>query len=137
MARFVIGPDVALRLATTSAKISPADKMMAPTLMRSQLLSMLYGEVARGVLDRKAADTALAYLQTLKLRFLGDRTLQRHAWTVAEQLAWPDTYHAEYIALTKLQADAFVTLDKELEELVKNIVPVVPIEQLLDVTAQR
>ena len=32
----------------------------------------------------------------------------------AAKLNWPDTYQAEYIALTQLQADALATADKEL-----------------------
>lgn len=37
--------------------------------------------------------------------------LQNLAWNFAEPLGWDDTFTAEYVALTKLQADAFVTLD--------------------------
>jgi indolepyruvate ferredoxin oxidoreductase alpha subunit len=33
---------------------------------------------------------------------------------VAEQLGWETTYAAEYVALTTLQADAFVTADRDL-----------------------
>src|SRR5256885_9775979 len=37
--------------------------------------------------------------------------LRRRAWELAEQLGWSETYDAEYVALTQLQADAFITLD--------------------------
>ena len=40
--------------------------------------------------------------------------LRRRAWELADQLGWASTYDAEYVALTQLQADAFVTLDAEL-----------------------
>jgi hypothetical protein len=36
------------------------------------------------------------------------------AWRIADQLGWTDTFTAEYIALTQLQADAFGTLDAQL-----------------------
>jgi lipopolysaccharide biosynthesis glycosyltransferase len=47
-----------------------------------------------------------------------------------DQLKWPDTFDAEYIALTKLQADAFITLDGELASAVKDVVALAPFEVL-------
>ena len=41
-------------------------------------------------------------------------SLQDHAWRIAAKLNWPDTYQAEYIALTQLQADALATADRKL-----------------------
>src|SRR5690625_2811077 len=58
-------------------------------------------------------------------------TLQRAAWQVAMHFEWPDTYAAEYIALTRLQADAFVTLDPELARTAATLVPVAPVADLL------
>ena len=56
--------------------------------------------------------------------------LRRVAWKVADQLGWADTYDAEYVALTQLQADAFVTLDKGLARKVDGIVPTASIDAL-------
>ena len=53
-------------------------------------------------------------INSLKVRFLGDKVLQQQAWQVAERLGWETTYAAEYVALTTLQADAFVTSDRDL-----------------------
>jgi len=53
-------------------------------------------------------------IRGLRIRLLGDRVLQDHAWRIAAQLDWPDTYQAEYIALTQLQADALATADRKL-----------------------
>lgn len=58
----------------------------------------------------------------MPIRLLGDAVLRRRAWEVADQLGWADTYDAEYVALTQLQADALVTLDKELARRVKGLV---------------
>lgn len=57
--------------------------------------------------------------------------LQRTAWNIALELAWPDTLAAEYLALTRLQADAFVTLDPALERAAAGVVPVARIADLL------
>lgn len=131
MTRFVVGPDVALHLAEIGAAIPPKHKLLAPTLLRSQILSRLYEAVRRGDIDRKSANAKLDYLLSLKLRLLGDRVLQRVAWDIAKQLNWPDTFQAEYLALTRLQADAFITLDRDLEQKAKAIVPVASIEDLI------
>ena len=66
----------------------------------------------------------------MPIRLLGDAVLRRRAWKFAEQLGWAETYDAEYVALTKLQADAFVTLDEELARRVEGIVPTATIEAL-------
>ena len=130
MTRYVIGPDVALRLAHERAVIRDEHQLVAPTLIRSQLLSLLYQAVSRGEMTRKEAGQRLDFVRALRIRLLGDRVLQNVAWTVAEQLGWPDTFVAEYVALTQLQADALVTLDEELAETVQGLVPVAPIEAL-------
>ena len=95
------------------------------------MLALLYGAVLRGELTRRDAELQLDYLRALRIRLLGDRVLQRHAWTVAEQLGWADTFDAEYVALTQLQADALVTLDPELAAAAAGLVTVADIEVLL------
>jgi predicted nucleic acid-binding protein len=45
-------------------------------------------------------------------------------------MGWAETYEAEYLALTQLQADAFVTLDTELARRVEGVVPTATIEAL-------
>ncbi|MDQ1496254.1 MAG: hypothetical protein QOG69_2737, partial [Actinomycetota bacterium] len=42
MTRFVIGPDVAVRLARDQAVIGDEHTLLAPTLLRSQVLSLAY-----------------------------------------------------------------------------------------------
>ena len=130
MTRYVIGPDVALRLAERATPVSADHQLVAPTLLRSQVLSLLYEAVRRGELPRAQAEQRLDPLRRLRLRLLGDRVLQRNAWKVAEQLGWPDTLAAEYVALTQLQADAFITLDADLAREVRHLVTVASIEDL-------
>ncbi len=56
--------------------------------------------------------------------------LQRQAWKVAHQLGWETTYDAEYVALTTLQADAFVTSDSELARAVSGLVETATVDAL-------
>lgn len=131
MTRFVIGADVAIHLAQLKAVVPTGHLLLAPTLMRSQVLAELYGRVQRGELDRKTAERQLDHLRALRLRLLGDRVLQGLAWKIADQLGWPDTFMAEYIALTQLQADAFVCMDAALARAVSGIVKLASIDDLM------
>lgn len=132
MTRYVIGPDVALRLAQDSARVAEDHQLVAPTLLRSHVLSLLYQAVRRGDMAESDAEDRLEYLRGLRIRLLGDRVLQRTAWKVANQLGWDDTFDAEYVALTQLQADAFVTLDSGLAHAVKDLVTLAAPRDLLD-----
>ena len=130
MTKYVIGPDTALYLAHHETVIAGEHQLLAPTLLRSQVLSLLYRAVRRKEMNKKEADRRLDYLRALRIRLLGDRVLQQVAWKIADQLGWPDTLDAEYLALTQLQADAFVTLDAKLIRSVKGIVKTAPVDAL-------
>jgi predicted nucleic acid-binding protein len=134
MTRFVIGPDVALRLAEQRSLITEEHQLVAPTLLRSHVLSALFAAAGRGEVTEREAGLRLDYLRGLRIRLLGDRVLQSTAWKVAEKLGWSDTYEAEYVALTQLQADAFATLDGKLAKAVAGLVRVASIEELVEDT---
>lgn len=65
MTKYVIGPDVALRLAIEEVSIAAEHSLLAPTLLRSQLLSQLYQSVQRGEMTKKDADRHLGYVRGL------------------------------------------------------------------------
>lgn len=132
MPRYVIMPDVVRRLAQERVVVADEHQLVAPTLLRSQLLSLLYRAVRQGELTKQEAERQLAYMRSLQIRLLGDRVLQSVAWKVADQLGWPDTLDAEYVALTQLQADALITLDNEFAAVVQGLVSVAPFEALRD-----
>ena len=111
MARFVVDCGVVLHLAGEGIEVAAEHELLAPTLLRSQTLSALHEAVHRGEIPADVARDRLARIRAMPIRLLGDAVLRRRAWDVAEQLGWAETYDAEYVALTQLQADAFVTLD--------------------------
>jgi predicted nucleic acid-binding protein len=130
MTRFVIDAGVGLYLVAAGIEVDPRHELLAPTLFRSQTLSLAHESVARGDIP---ADIALARLEKLwqmKIRLLGDAVLRRLAWKIADRLEWASTYDAEYIALTQLQGDAFVTLDPDLARRVAEIVAVATVDDL-------
>ena len=132
MTRFVVDCDTLLRIAAGEIEVAAEHKLVAPTLVRSQALSALYEAARRGEISAGQGIERVTRINSLKVRFLGDKVLQRQAWKVARQLGWDTTYDAEYVALTQLQADAFVTSDAELARTVSELVATAPIDALRD-----
>lgn len=73
--RFAISLDTALQLAADRSAIAQGTTLVAPSLLRSDMLSRLYGSVRRGEMDRKEASRQLDHLRSLRLRLLGDRVV--------------------------------------------------------------
>ena len=92
--RFVVDCETLLRIAAGEINVAPQHKLVAPTLDRSQALSALYQAARRGEISAADGLERVARINTLKVRFLGDRVLQRQAWKVAEELGWETTYDA-------------------------------------------
>ena len=128
--RFVVDCGVVLRLSSEELELPDEHRLLAPTLLRSQTLSALHEAVHQGELDADAARDRLRRVNALPIRLLGDAVLRRRAWEIADSLGWAETYDAEYIALTQLQADAFVTLDAELAKRVERLVSTAPLDAL-------
>ena len=130
MTRFVVDCDTLLRIAAGEIEVAPEHQLVAPTLVRSQALSALYEAARRDEISAAEGIERVTRINSLKVRFLGDKVLQRTAWRVAEELGWETTEDAEFVALTQLQADAFVTGDGELASAVSLLVKTATAEAL-------
>ena len=130
MTRFVVDCSTVLHLAGEELAVPDEHELLAPTLLRSQTLSALHEAVRAGELEPEIALERLEWIGKLPIRLLGDAVLRRNAWRFADQLGWAETYDAESLALTKLQGDAFVTLDKEVARAAAGVVTVATIEEL-------
>jgi predicted nucleic acid-binding protein len=130
LTRFVVDAGVVLHLVSAEIEVAAGHELLAPTLLRSQTLSALHEAVHRGELPAEVGRDRLARVGRMPIRLLGDAVLRRRAWDLADQLRWAPTYTAEYVALTQLQADAFVTLDAELARSLDGIVTTAPVEAL-------
>ncbi len=131
MTRFVVDASAVIHIVSEEIEVADAHELLAPTLLRSQTLSSLHEAVQQGEI---AADIARDYLERIgrmPIRLLGDAVLRRRAWKIADELGWPSIYDAEYLALTQLQADAFVTLDRDLAREAEGIVTLASIDELL------
>lgn len=130
MTRFVVDCGTLLRVAAGEIEVAAEHQLVAPTLVRSQALAALYEAARRGDISAAEGIDRVTRINSLKVRFLGDKVLQRQAWKVADQLGWETTYDAEYVALTMLQADAFVTSNRELARAVSSLVETATIDAL-------
>jgi len=128
--RFVVDVGAVLELASAGTEVSAEHELLAPTLLRSQVLSALHEAVQRGELPADVARDRLDLIGRMSIRLLGDAVLRRRAWEVADQLGWASTYDAEYVALTLLQADAFITLDEQLARTVDGLVSTATLDAL-------
>jgi predicted nucleic acid-binding protein len=128
--RFVVDCETLLRIASGEVEVAAEHKLVAPTLVRSQALSALYEAARRGEISAAEGIERVTRINSLKVRFLGDRVSQRTAWKVAEQLGWETTHNAEFVAVTRLQADAFVTSDRDLAQEVSGLVETATIDAL-------
>ena len=130
MTRFVVDVGAVLHLVGEGIEVADEHELLAPTLLRSQALAELHEAVLRGEVPAAVALERLSAIRRLGIRLLGDAVLQRRAWELADELGWAGTYTAEYLALTQLQADAFVTTDAELARSVEGVVEVASIDAL-------
>ena len=128
--RFVVDCETLLRIAAGEIEVAAEHKLVAPTLVRSQALSALYEAARRGEISAAEGIERVTRINSLKVRFLGDKVLQRTAWKVADQLGWETTFDAEFVALTQLQADVFVTSDSDLARAVSGLVETATIDAL-------
>jgi predicted nucleic acid-binding protein len=128
--RFVVDCETLLGIAAGEIEVAGGHQLVAPTLVRSQALAALYGAARRGEISAAEGMERVTRINSLKVRFLGDKVLQRTAWRVAEQLGWETTHDAEFVALTQLQADAFVTSDRDLARAVSGLVETAEVDAL-------
>src|SRR4029079_2083358 len=128
--RFVVDCETLLRIAAGEVEVAAGHQLVAPTLVRSQALATLYAASRRGEISAADGLERVTRINSLKIRFLGDKVLQRTAWRVADQLGWETTSDAEFVALTQLQADAFVTSDSELAQAVAGLVETATVDAL-------
>jgi predicted nucleic acid-binding protein len=130
VARYVIDAVTLLHLVAEDVQVGPEHQLVAPSTIRSQALSLLLQAVARGDLTEEVALLRHERLTTLKMRLLGDRVSRRVAWTIAREQNWDSIDDAEYLAVTRLQADALVTVDPSLAAKAEPLVPLAPLEAL-------
>ena len=130
MTRYVIDAPTLLYIVANDIRPSPHHQIVAPNLIRSQALCLLFEAVRKGDLTEDLALLHHQHLTELKMRLLGDRVTRRTAWRIAREQGWETTYDAEYLAVTELQADALVTVNPALAVRARGVVPLANVDAL-------
>jgi predicted nucleic acid-binding protein len=131
MARYVIDAPTLLHLVDAGLHVDPGHQLVAPNSIRSEALELLLHEVRAGKRTDAAAIEAHERMTEVKMRLLGDRVSRRTAWQIARERDWDTLRDAEYLALTRLQADALVTVDPVLATAARGAVAVAAVDDLL------
>ena len=131
MARYVIDAPTLLHLVDAELHVDPGHQLVAPNSIRSEALELLLRDVRAGKRTETEALKAHERITEQKVRLLGDRVSRRTAWQIARQHDWDTLRDAEYLAVTRLQADALATVDPSLAVTAQDIVPIAAIDDLL------
>jgi len=130
MTRFAIDAPTAARLIREDATPLGAHRLVAPSLLRSEVAAILFREFRAGRLAPDRVRRDLDALAGLQVRVLGDRVSRSTAWRIAAELDWPEIDGAEYLAVASLQADALITDDPRLREAAAGITPLAAYDEL-------
>lgn len=130
MTRFTIDAPTLLHLVDGDHTVDPQHQLVAPSTIRSEALTRLLRDVRVGRRTEPEARQLHTRLTELKIRVLGDRVSRWTAWKIAQEHDWDTLRDAEYLAVTKLQADALVTIDPVLAAKADGVVPLAPFESL-------
>jgi len=130
MARYGIDAPTLLYLVDAGLHVDPGHQLVAPNSIRPEALELLLHDVCAGKRAEAAALEAHERMTEVKLRLLGDRVSRRTAWQIARQYDWDTLRDAEYLAITRLQADALVTVDPSLAAAARDVVTVAAIDHL-------
>jgi predicted nucleic acid-binding protein len=127
--RFGIDAPTLLHLVAENVPVAPAHQLVAPQLLRSQALALLFDAVRNDELAETEAVDRLEAMTHVKVRLLGDRVSRRVAWQLARERGMA-TADAEYLAVTRLQAHLFVSVDPAARARAEGVVPLGMVEEL-------
>jgi predicted nucleic acid-binding protein len=129
MTVFAIDAPTLLHLVAEGVVVASGHQLVAPQLLRSQALALLFDAVRRGELTEKQALDRHEEMTAVKVRLLGDRVSRRVAWQIARDHRL-ETTDAEYLAVARLQADLFVSVDPQSRARAEGVVPLGTVDQL-------
>ena len=130
MTRYVIDAETLVHVVREGLQVHAGHQLVAPNAIRSDALELLLSSVRAGALEERAALALHERITELKMRLLGDRVSRGVAWQIAREQGWETLRDAQYLAITRLQADALVTVQPALAALADGIVPVAEVAAL-------
>lgn len=134
MTRYAIDASTLLHLVDAGLRVDTEHRLVAPNSIRSEVLELLLRDVRAGRRTEDEALDAHERMTGVSMRLLGDRVSRRTAWRLAREHGWETLRDAEYLAITRLQADAPATVDPRLAAVARDVVPVVGVDAVLATT---
>lgn len=131
MTRFAVDAPSVIELVERGVPVATGHQLVAPNVLRSHALSILYRDVRAGRRAEADVRDLLDAVTGVKIRLLGDRVSRATAWRIAADLDRPDIGSAEYLAVAVLQADVLVTADPELMEAAVGRARTLPVAEFL------
>ena len=130
MPRYVIDAPTLLHLIDANLHPHASNQLVAPNAIRSESMNLLLRDVRAGKRTERDALDAHERITEVKMRLLGDRVSRVTAWRIARDQEWDTLRDAEYLAIARLQADAFVTIDAAFAARAAGVVPVASVDAL-------
>ncbi len=94
--------------------IKDKTQLVAPLLIRYEVVNVLYQISKKGQLSRETTDEAIQAMNRLPMQLYSDSELHSRAFALAKELALGATYDAHYLALASYLNCEFWTRDAKL-----------------------
>ena len=88
--------------------------LLGPTLLLTEVLSVLRQNIQRARITRKQSDVAATSLLALPIELVDGVDVHKRAWQIASDLNLPVIYDAMYLAVSELRQAQLWTADRVL-----------------------
>ncbi len=112
----VVDASVIVQVSLAGGSLGPLEDhdLIAPTLLASEVTSVLCEMTHRGEVPHDHARVAVGRLESLPIRYERPDGLAERAWDLARSLGWAKTYDAEYLALALINEAPLITIDERM-----------------------
>jgi predicted nucleic acid-binding protein len=110
----VVDASVIVQVSLAGGALGPLERhdLIAPTLMASEVTSILCEMTHRGEVPHDQARIAVGKLSSLPIRYERPDGLAERAWDLARSLGWAND--AEYVALALVHETSLFTIDQRM-----------------------
>ena len=121
----VVDASVIVQVSLAGGALGPLEghELIAPSLLASEVTSILCEMAYRDEVPSDHARTAVGSLVSLPIRYERPDGLSERAWDLARSLGWAKTYDAEYLALALVREAPLFTIDERMRRGAGHIVP--------------
>jgi predicted nucleic acid-binding protein len=120
----VVDASVIIQVSLAGGSLGPlaGHDLIAPTLLASEVTSILCEMTHRGEVPHDHARVAVGRLRSLPIRYERPDGLAERAWDLARSLGWAKSYDAEYVALALVHEAPLFTIDERMRRSAGHIV---------------